>query len=75
MPKEKKEKLKKVDDEITDLMVKFSKTAKSDNRTFEIKVSELKNVPDPIMKGLKKVPGKPGYIFLSTGHTKEESII
>ena len=66
LPKDKKDKLKKVEDEITDLSSKFGKNSISDDRTFEIKASELKDVPDLIMKELKNVTGKPGYALLST---------
>jgi len=62
--------LAKINDEIIDMGQKFEVVGKSDHRTFEIKVSEFEDLPGPLMKALKPVPGKEGYVFIPTGYQK-----
>jgi hypothetical protein len=42
--------LAKINDEITDMATKFETVAKSDHRTFEIKVSEFEDLPEVLLK-------------------------
>ena len=58
-----------------ELEQKFEEVGKADRRTFEIKVSEFEDLPAPLLKNLKPVAGKEGFVQIPTGYAKEESVM
>eukprot|EP01132_Coremiostelium_polycephalum_P006611 gene6611-8181_t len=66
LEKEKRDKIKQLKTEVSDLCIQFEKNINEDKTRLSLSKEELKGVPDDILEQFDKDPDTPGNFFVST---------